>query len=182
MIAASVRPAGFAAVPPVRVAGHLASSRLPSTAPNFPYLGGAIAAVALAVPARRTARAAEIVDVEVVQPVKPMDTPEVKSALEVVEAALSKALSSGVPVRNQVMEYKSDPVRSPLASCGIPALEPAGKKATELLIRGLAAKVGQDSAEVAAAVLCLMPLVFGNQAAASAASPVFNLFIWFDIV
>mmetsp|Transcript_7258 Transcript_7258/g.8170 ORF Transcript_7258/g.8170 Transcript_7258/m.8170 type:complete len:90 (+) Transcript_7258:3-272(+) len=69
---------------------------------------------------------------------------------------MRKALSSGVPVRNQVMEYKSDPVRSPLASCGIPALEPAGKKATELLLQGLAAKVGQDSAEVAAAVLCLM--------------------------
>lgn len=75
-----------------------------------------------------------------------------------VEAALSQALRNGVPVRNQVMEYKADPMRSPLANCGIPALAPAGKKAAELLIQGLVAKVDQDSAEVAAAVLCLMPL------------------------
>jgi len=158
MIAVPVRPQGFATVPRrVNLASHpphpqqkSAASGAPA-ASSFPFSG--LAAAAIAVPGRRTQRAAEIVDVE---PVKPMDTPQVKAALEVVEAALSQALRNGVPVRNQVMEYKADPMRSPLANCGIPALAPAGKKAAELLIQGLVAKVDQDSAEVAAAVLCLM--------------------------
>ena len=169
MIAVPVRPPGFATVPRrVNLASYQphpqqksAASGAPAGAPavpSFPFLG--LAAAAIAIPRRRTQRAAEIVDVEIVKPVKPMDTPQVKAALEVVEAALSQALSNGVPVRNQVMEYKADPMRSPLANCGIPALAPAGKKATELLIQGLVGKVDQDSAEVAAAVLCLMPLAF----------------------
>lgn len=164
MIAVPVRPQGFASVPRrVNLASHPPHPQQKSAAfgapaaSSFPFLG--LAAAAIAVPGRRivtmTQRAAEIVDVE---PVKPMDTPQVKAALEVVEAALSQALRNGVPVRNQVMEYKADPMRSPLANCGIPALAPAGKKAAELLIQGLVAKVDQDSAEVAAAVLCLMPL------------------------
>ena len=163
MIAVPARPQGFATVPRrVTLASHPAHPQQKSAAsgapaaPSFPFLG--LAAAAIAVPRRRTQRAAEIVDVEIVTPVKPMDTPQVKAAMEVVEAALSQALSNGVPVRNQVMEYKADPMRSPLANCGIPALAPAGKKATELLTQGLVAKVEQDSAEVAAAVLCLMPL------------------------
>lgn len=46
-------------------------------------------------------------------------------------------------------------MRSPLASCGIEALG-SGPKAIELLVKGLESRVDQDSAEVAAAVLCLM--------------------------
>ena len=162
MIAAPVRPHAFTTIPRVNLARSSAAPATQRAAPSFPLLGG-LAAAAIGIPSRRTQRAAEIVDVEVVQPVKPMDTPEVKAAFQVVEAALSHALSTGVPVRNQVMEYKADPLRSPLANCGIPALAPAGKKATELLIQGLAAKVDQDSAEVAAAVLCLMPLALQRQ-------------------
>ena len=59
-------------------------------------------------------------------------------------------------MRNQVMEYKAEPLRSPLANCGIEALAPGGSKATEVLLQGLRSQVDEDSAEVAAACLCLM--------------------------
>lgn len=97
----------------------------------------------------RTGRRVEIVDVEV------METPEVKAGLKVVEDILKLVDSTGVPLRNQTMEYKAEPMRSPLASCGIEALG-SGPKAIELLVKGLESRVDQDSAEVAAAVLCLM--------------------------
>lgn len=75
----------------------------------------------------------------------------------VVAAVLERADSTGVPIRNQLMEYVRVPTRSPLMSCGIPELEPGGLIASGVLVRGL--RVGGadfDHAEVGAAVLCLM--------------------------
>ena len=156
MIVVPVRPRSLATVPcSGSIAPRPPSGR--STPSSFPLLGGVATAAAFAMSGRRTQRAAEIVDVEIVKAAKPMDSAEVKAALEVVEAAWSLA-SAGVPVRSQVMEYKAEPTRSPLANCGIPELSAAGTKATELLVKGLSAKVDEDSAEVAAAVLCLMSL------------------------
>ncbi|CAE7209545.1 unnamed protein product [Symbiodinium necroappetens] len=87
----------------------------------------------------------------------------IDAVLQLVEAWLNQRMTcagaekSGVPVRNQVMEYKAEPSRSPLATCGIPELAPGGTKATQLLVAGLRAKgADADKAEVAAAVLCLM--------------------------
>ncbi|CAE7449220.1 unnamed protein product [Symbiodinium pilosum] len=55
------------------------------------------------------------------------------------------------------MEYKAEPSRSPLSTCGIPELQQAGSKAAQLLVAGLLAKgADADKAEAAAAVLCLM--------------------------
>lgn len=111
--------------------------------------------------------AVEIVDAEIIsempasggdgQDAPQADPAEAEAAAAVIDAVLQLVEKSGVPVRNQVMEYKAEPSRSPLATCGIPELAPGGTKATQLLVAGLRAKgADADKAEVAAAVLCLM--------------------------
>lgn len=79
------------------------------------------------------------------------DSAEEKAGLKAVEEVLRLA-EKGVALRSQVMEYKKEPVRSPLAKCGIAALA----QGPEALVKGLRSRMDEDSAEVAAAVLCLM--------------------------
>jgi len=109
----------------------------------------------------------EIVDAEIISEVpasdgngqdEPQPDPaEAEAAAAVIDVVLQLVEKSGVPVRNQVMEYKAEPSRSPLATCGVPELASGGTKATQLLVAGLRAKGADvDRAEVAAAVLCLM--------------------------
>eukprot|EP00931_Biecheleriopsis_adriatica_P067182 TRINITY_DN4136_c0_g1_i1.p1 TRINITY_DN4136_c0_g1~~TRINITY_DN4136_c0_g1_i1.p1 ORF type:complete len:345 (-),score=64.34 TRINITY_DN4136_c0_g1_i1:43-1050(-) len=102
---------------------------------------------------RMWGNACTVVDVEVVT------EPGAKAAEaeEVIAAVLELVQKDGVPVRSQVMEYKADPVRSPLQHCGVEALKAGGQQAVSVLRTGLKAR-GADiySADVGAAILCLM--------------------------